>query len=68
MFLSCNKVELNIGDRVQLLNKRKTGACGDFGTVVKFHKQLVSVKLDKNNSVAKRLVKNLLCKKEVESK
>ena len=68
VFLSCNKVELNIGDRVQVLSKMKTGACGDFGTVVKFHKQLVSVKLDKNKSVAKTLAKNMLRKKEVKSK
>ena len=68
MFLSCNKVESDISFRAQLLNKRKIGACGDFGTVVKFHKNLLLVKLDNDKSVAKRLEKNLLCKKEVESK
>ena len=62
--MSCSNVKLNIGHSVQVLNKRKTGTCSNFGAVVKFHKQLVPVKLDKNESAVKRLEKSLLHKKE----
>ena len=58
-FRSQNGVSLSIGDRVRILNSRKTGKSGDTAIVVKFNKVYVAVKLEKNNSVTQRASKNL---------
>ena len=50
---------LAIGDRVRILNNRKTGKNGDIATIVKFNKIYVAIKLDKNRSHTQRSSKNL---------
>ena len=57
--ISVNGDTLNIGDRVRILNNRKTGKIGDFATVIKFNKKLVSVQLEKNKSHTQRSSKYL---------
>ena len=58
-FISANGVVLSIGDRVRVLNNRKTGKIGDFATVIKFNKTFVSVQLEKNRSRTQQASKYL---------
>ena len=52
---TCSKGRsLKIGDRVLILNNRKTGKRGDTARITKFNKTLVALVLDKNGSYTQR--------------
>ena len=53
-FRSVDGTEINIGDTVKILNDRKTGKTGDTGTVLKFNKKFVAIRLHKNRSFTQR--------------
>ena len=48
-----------IGDKVRILNNRKTGKKGDIAHITKFNKKFIALKLDKNNSYPQRESKNI---------
>ena len=58
-FISSNGFPLASGDRVRILNNRKTGKSGDTAIVQKFNKKYVALVLDKNRSYTQRDSKNL---------
>lgn len=58
-FISSNNIPLAIGDRVRVLNSRKTGKHGDTAIVKKFNKLYVAIELDSNGSITQRAAKNL---------
>lgn len=58
-FISSKGHPLAIGDKVRILNNRKTGKSGDTATVLKFNKKYVALSLDKNRSYTQRDAKNL---------
>ena len=58
-FVSFNGIQLAIGDKVRILNNRKSGKHGDIGTVNKFNKIYVAIKLSKNRSITQRASKHL---------
>ena len=58
-FISSKCHPLAIGDKVRILNNRKTGKSGDTATVLKFNKNYVALSLDKNHSYTQRDSKNL---------
>lgn len=58
-FVSSNGAALSIGDKVRILNTRKTGKHGDIATIIKFNRTLVAVQLHKNKSHTRRASKYL---------
>ena len=58
-FVSSNGAALSIGDKVRVLNTRKTGKHGDIATIVKFNRTLVAIQLRKNKSHTQRASKYL---------
>ena len=56
---SSNGVLLKIGDKVRILNNRKTGKVGDLATVLKFNKKYIALQLDRNGSHTQRDPKHL---------
>lgn len=59
LFTSANGFHLAIGDRVVILNNRKTGKAGDTAVVLKFNKKYVALSLEKNQSHTLRDAKYL---------
>ena len=58
-FTSANGFHLAIGDKVVILNNRKTGKVGDTAVILKFNKKFVALSLEKNHSYTQRAAKNL---------
>ena len=50
---------LQIGDRVRILNNRKTGKIGDTARITKFNKKFVALELESNKSYTQRDPKNI---------
>ena len=58
-FITVNGAALAIGDRVRILNNKKTGKKGDTAIITKFNKRFVALSLTKNKSYTQRDSKNL---------
>ena len=49
-----NGVKLSTGDKVCILNNRKTGKAGDIVTIIKFNKKYIALQLDRHGSYTHR--------------
>ena len=59
LFISSNGAALAVGDKVIILNNRKTGKKGDTAVITKFNKKFVALILTRNQSYTQRDAKNL---------
>ena len=53
-YVTSDGIRLEIGDRVRILNNRKTGKIGDTARVTKFNKKFVALELERNKSHTQR--------------
>ena len=59
-YVTADGIKLEIGDKVQILNNRKTGRIGDTARITKFNKKFVALELEKNKSCTQRDSKNII--------
>lgn len=58
-FVDTNSVPLSIGDRVEILNSRRTGKTGDIGEVTRFNRTFVAFRVARTGSIGQRASFNL---------